>query len=94
MTRLLPSIILLTHDVAVDAGFGIAAEIRKTFAIVDGIGTRTDTQTQHDPDEKTRQAATNQPLEYFHAYSSASEAGIFFSLATFVKDASVFVFKK
>ena len=57
MTRLLPSIVLFTHDVAVDASFGVAAEVRKSLAVVDGVGTRSKTETQQDPNEKTRQAA-------------------------------------
>jgi hypothetical protein len=34
---LLPALVLFPHDVAVNAGFGIAAKVRQPFSVIDGV---------------------------------------------------------
>jgi hypothetical protein len=69
MTGLLPAIVLLAHDMAVHAGFGVAAEITQPFAVIDGVRTRPCANADQCPDEDTCYASTNQPLKVFHAHN-------------------------
>src|SRR5206468_2658 len=38
MTGLLPAVVLVAHDVAVDARLGVVAQVRKALGVVDGVG--------------------------------------------------------
>ena len=69
VTGLLPAIVLLAHDMAVHAGFGVAAEITQPFAVIDGVRTRPCANADQCPDEDTCYASTNQPLKVFHAHN-------------------------
>ena len=50
MTGFLPTVVLVTHDVAVDAGFRITAEVRGAFRVPKGI----DSKPEHRPDDGTQ----------------------------------------
>src|SRR5688500_10797535 len=58
MARLLPAIVMLAHDVAVDAGPRIAAEIRKAFAVTNGIAAGPDRCTNEDAQQQAEQTDT------------------------------------
>lgn len=69
VTGLLPAIVLLAHDMAVHAGFGIAAEIAQPLTVVNGVCSRARTNADQCPDKDTRYASTNQPLYVLHGHN-------------------------
>lgn len=69
MTGLLPAVVLLSHDMAVHAGFGIATEIAEPFPVIHGICPRTHANADQGPDQDTDDTSTYQPLQVFHSTS-------------------------
>lgn len=57
MTGFLPALILLTHDVAVDARFRIAAKVGEPFTVVDGVEARAGADSYQSPDQCGSNAA-------------------------------------
>ena len=55
MTGLLPAVVLIAHDVAIDAGLGIAAQIGKPFGILHRVCAR----SERDAEQRAQGQARN-----------------------------------